>query len=916
MKSLFRTIDWIAAFLIFSINIIPQSFIGNYTSHSVEGRKIKVRANATTLVFTFYRSDVLRIDFLPSQSSTPDSSFTVVQDTINLVPFSVEANDSTLEINSAKIKIVCKKFPLRVSYFNHAGERTLEEPLAGGLAVALNERMINFVSEPNDHFYGTGERGTSLDKKGQKFLSYNTTVFGYSSAEPVMNINIPLITTTQGYALFIDNTYKGFFDFENANRFSYSVSRGELTYYFISGSTIPEQLEAYTWLTGRQPLPPLWSLGYLQSKYGYRNETEANIFVETIHQKQIPCDAVILDLYWYDQMGDMQWNNSNWATHQQMIDNFLTLGMKTILIVQPYITQNAVTYPIAFNSGYFTTNSLGNPYMLPNWWSCNCNAGLLDITKTNVRGWLAAKYENLFNQNIAGLWTDLGEPERHPNDMLHNFGSAEKVHNIYNLLWAKTIFDKFNSVRPNERIFNLTRSGFAGIQRYGIFPWSGDVSTTFNGLQVQLPMMLNMGMSGLAYHHSDLGGFCCSVTSEELYIRWMQHGAFSPVMRAHGVDYQPQEPWGYGAFAEAVVTKFIKERYKLLPYLYSAAYENYKTGMPIVRPLFFKYPEENFYNTSSQYMLGGNIIVSPIINMGVPNQNIYLPNGEWIYYWNDKVYIGGKSNLVETPLDEMPVFIKSGSIIPKWPIKNYVDEFVNDTLIFAVYPSLNSEGSFTLYEDDGKTLDYTAGYYTLTELTQHTSGSDSNAGIILTVSTASGNYQGKQQHRNYLTEFHCIGSIPESVFLNSSKLPIKNSYAELRSSEFGFYFDGNKKILFTQTKADADSAYQITLNNVALITSTPENINPRVREYQLSQNFPNPFNSSTSINYYINKPAVVSIKLFDLLGREMATLHDAQDLAGSHSVTFNGNNLSSGVYFYSLNVDGIPRIVRKMVIMK
>ncbi|MBZ0200629.1 MAG: DUF5110 domain-containing protein [Ignavibacteriaceae bacterium] len=918
MQKLNCYIKWIPLFILFSFNSIAQTYIGNYTGHSVDGRRIKVIANSAMIIFTFYRSDVLRVDFLPTLSSASDSSFTVIRDTTNSIPFSLEESDSTFEIISSKIKVVCKKYPLRVSYYNAASEKILEEPVEGGFAVSSEERIVNFVSKPNDHFYGTGERGTSLDKKGQKFLSYNTTVFGYSNPEPVMNINVPLITTAQGYALFIDNTYKDFYDFgfSNNNRFSYSVSGGELTYYLIVGATVPEQLEAFTWLTGSQPLPPLWSLGYLQSKYGYRNQSEANSFVQTIRQKQIPCDAIILDLYWYNQMGDMQWNNSNWSTHQQMIDGFLTIGIKTVLIVQPYVTQSSSNYPTALNSGYFAVNYLGNPYTLSNWWSCNCNAGLLDLTKSNVRNWLGEKYTNLFNQNVAGLWTDLGEPERHPDDMIHNLGSAQKVHNIYNLLWAETIFEKFNSIRPNERLFNLTRSGFAGIQRFGVFPWSGDVSSNFQGLQVQLPMMLNMGMSGLAYHHSDLGGFCCSTTSAELYIRWMQHGAFSPVMRAHGVDNQAQEPWGYGVFAEEVVTKFIRERYKLLPYLYSAAYENFKAGIPIVRPLFFEYPEENFYNTSSEYMLGSSMLVSPVVNEGVTDKNIYLPQGEWIYYWNDKVYNGGKSIFINTPLNEMPVFLKAGSVIPKQPVKNYVDESLNDTLIFAVYSSLTSDGSFTLYEDDGKTLDYTRAYYSLTSLYQYTIGSDTAATVNLMINEVQGTYQGKQQHRIYLSEFHCVREMPESVNLNSSLLPMKNSYSDLRTSLYGFYFDENKKILYTQTKADADSAYLITLNNASLITSTTETNTVPISDYKLSQNYPNPFNSSTLINYYIIERGRVVIRLYDVLGREVMMLYNSEDLAGSHTLSFNSNNLSSGIYFYSLSVNGVTRGVRKMVMIK
>ncbi|MEK6571439.1 MAG: TIM-barrel domain-containing protein, partial [Bacteroidota bacterium] len=415
----------------------------------------------------------------------------------------------------------------------------------GGLATNQAERWAVFSLSSDEHFYGTGERGTSLDKRGHAFDSYNTQIGGYTSALPTMNINIPFLASSKGYALYFENTYRGRFDLGSSDptKFMYKAFGGELSYYLIVTRRIQDQLEKYAWLTGHQPLPPKWAFGFIQSKFGYRNDTEARMLVRTMRQKQIPCDAIVLDLYWFSQMGDLLWNLSAFPNPFQMMSDFLAQGIKTVVITEPYISSLSSNYSVAAASGYLGQNGQGQPYVLNNWWSCGCDAGLLDLTRPSAQDWWWGKHPEFFGNELAGIWTDLGEPERHPDDMQHYLGSTAKVHNIFNLLWARTLFEGYGRFRPSQRLFNLSRSGYAGIQRYGVIPWSGDVGKSFGGLAVQLPMMLNMGMSGLAYHNSDIGGFCCGTTTPELYVRWMQYGTFCPITRAHGTG-QPTEPWG------------------------------------------------------------------------------------------------------------------------------------------------------------------------------------------------------------------------------------------------------------------------------------------------------------------------------------------------------------------------------------
>jgi alpha-glucosidase (family GH31 glycosyl hydrolase) len=905
------------------IQATGQTYVGDYTGHTVAGKAISVHAGASSARFIFYQADILRVDFLPAPGTVLDSSFVVTQDTTEMVSLFITETDSTLEIASPSINVRCSKYPLRVSYYDATGRLLLAEPVSGGLATDQSARVANFSLSPSEHFYGTGERGIGLDLRGLAFDSYNTQVYGYGSALSTMNINIPFLASTNGYALYFENTYKGRFNLGSIDpsTFSYRTLGGELSYYFIAASTTKDQLERYTWLTGRQPLPPRWAFGFLQSKFGYQTETAARSMVQTMRQKQIPCDAIILDLYWFDRMGDISWNLATFPTPFQMMTDFLTQGIKTVVITEPYVIINSSNFGEASFNRYLGTDASGQTYLLDNWWSCNCDAGLLDMTKPAARDWWWNKHPPFFGSQLAGIWTDLGEPERHPDDMMHHLGSTMKTHNIYNLVWAKTIFEGFNQFRSNQRLVNLTRSGYAGIQRYGVVPWSGDVAKNFSGLSVQLPMLLNMGMSGLGYHNSDIGGFCCGFTTPELYVRWMQYGTFCPITRAHGagpaVGGQDTEPWAFGATAEDISRHYIQLRYQLLPYIYTFARENYETGTPLARPLFFDYPTDNtLYNHSSSYLWGDAILVSPVVQAGQTTKDVYLPQGRWVYYWDDQVYNGGQSINVATPLEIMPIFVKSGSIIPRQPIMNYTNERPLDTLMLSVYPSSIEDATFTLYEDDGQTLDYQSASFALTEFTQSLVVTSSLTSMNIEIGAAQGTYTGKPQQRVYLTDVHGISASPTAVRKNGVLLPERFSYAELRAGGDGFFYDSASDILYIHTPTNADSSYQLLAENIVLSTLDDHKHIPA--EFRLEQNYPNPFNPTTVIRYSIPGRTRVALRVYDILGQLVATLVDEVKEAGTYELSVDVTSIgaqSSGDYFYRLTTEQ-GSLTKKMIVTK
>ncbi len=705
-----------------------QTYLGNFKSYSAGGEKITVQSDSSGFNFILYKPNIIRVDFFPSNATTFDSSIVVLQDTNMAVNYSIADSDSTLTIETSSCEIICTKFPLRIGFYSPDGQPIVREPMSGGAAYSNAERVLNFSVGSTEHFYGTGERGMSLDLRGESFDTFNRPDGGYGFPSPsTMSVNIPFIISSNNYGIYFENTYQGFFDVakSNTNVLSYTASAGELSYYFIYDMTMKDVLSDYTWLTGRAPLLPRWAYGYIQSKYGYRNESDASQMIQTMRSDSIPCDAIILDLYWYQNMGDLSWNTSLWPNPGQMTVNFLAEGFKTIVITEPYIVQSSENFAAANTSSYFAENSSHQSYIMSGWWSCGCEAGLLDITNPAAQSWWWSKYSSIFSTGVSGLWTDLGEPERDYSDMIFYAGPDAKIHNVYDFLWAKTLFDGFNGSFPNSRMFNLTRSGYAGIQRFGAVTWSGDVSKSFGGLAVQLPFLLNMGMSGITYHNSDIGGFDNGSTTAELYARWMEFGAFCPVMRAHGYDGDNgTEPWAFGTQIEDIVRSIIDLRYRLLPYNYSTASESYSTGLPMARPLILQYPDDpNVNNESSAYLWGDDILVAPVVQSGQSSVSFYLPEGKWIDYWTNAVYGGGTTVTINAPLDEIPVLIRAGSIIPMQQTMNYADEFPADTLLLSIYPDPNVSAVFTFYEDDGKTLAYQTGAFSITQFAESMTGS-------------------------------------------------------------------------------------------------------------------------------------------------------------------------------------------------
>jgi alpha-glucosidase (family GH31 glycosyl hydrolase) len=844
--------------------------------------------------------------------------------------FDIEETTDALTIATSVLTVRVQKNPVRLRVQGSGGRTMLEEPDDAGFVTNGERRRAQFELSSGTRFYGTGERGLDLNLHGERFRSYNQSIYGYTGPEPTMNINVPLLLTSEGYALFFDAPYPGTFDLgaRNASKFLYEAKGGELSYYVLAGETYPKQLDRYTWLTGRPPMPPKWALGFLQSKYGYRTEQAARETVNQLRENDIPADGLILDLYWFEHMGDLDWDLTAFPNPSQMIEDFEDTGIKTLVITEPYITEPSDWFSETVQSGTPRAAQTpdGTAHRISGWWSCGgCDAVLSDLTHAPTRDWWKDRYAEILDSGVHGLWTDLGEPEVHPSSMQHAAGPADAVHNPYNLIWARTVHDVFSEQRPNRRLVNLTRSGYAGIQRYGVFTWSADVGRTFGGLSVQRPIMLNSTLSGLYYHSSDLGGFT-GQTSPELYARWMQMGAFTPVARAHGIDNQPTEPWRLNSPAPSISRRYLKLRYRLLPYLYTMAYRAHDRGMPIVRPLFFENPDARpLASEDDAYLFGDSFLVAPVVEPNKREKSVPLPEGTWINYWTDEAVQGGRTVTVDAPLRRLPLFVREGAIVPMRPTApDYVGHSVPDTLQLAVYPSADG-GQFTLYEDDGHTRAYEQNAFAQTTFEHQFTTVEGNSTLEVNLGAAQGTFETHPDQRTYSVVTHRIFQRPRSVILDGQPLPNRESLSVLRQNSSGYAYEASTRRLHVQFGASTRTAHRLQVRGVQPAGSDAED----VEAYGLDDPAPHPVRSSTSIAFRLPERSRVTLAVYDVLGRRVATLIDDEPRGkGPYTETVNPHalGLTSGVYFCRLTVNGTIRAgelnrtrfqkTRKMVVVR
>lgn len=573
----------------------------------------------------------------------------------------------------------------------------------------------------SEYFYGLGDKTGFLNKRHYDYEMWNT-----DNPAPQVDCfkalykSIPFfmtLTDTHVYGIFLDNTFKTYFNMaqESQDYYWFAGDAGNLDYYYIAGDSMKEVLQEYTYLTGTHPLPQKWTLGYHQSRWGYVYQEDMEEIASGMRNNDIPCDVLHFDIDYMDNYKVFTWNQDRYhGDPEGFLKRLTDDGFKPVTINDPGVKQEEgyYVYEEGVKNGYFAKTPEGEVYINAVWPG---DSSFPDFGNPATREWWGDKQQFLLDKGVRGIWNDMNEPTSFkgplPDDVVFTDDGREidhtEMHNIYGHLMAKATYNALKKL-DGRRPFVITRACYAGTQKYST-GWTGDNVSMWGHIQMAIPQLCNLGLSGMPFVGTDIGGFGAD-TTPELLTRWVQVGCFSPLFRNHSaLGTRPQEPWQFGEEVLNIYRKYVKLRYRLIPYFYDLFYEEEKTGAPIMRPLVFNYEKDKVArNCNDEFMIGDRILVAPVVDQGKDHRMVYLPEGEWYDYWTKEKLTGPTWFIREAPLDTCPIYVKAGSVIPMMEDQSYVGQKENDTLILDVYPG---EGVWDHYLDNGENFDYQEGKY-------------------------------------------------------------------------------------------------------------------------------------------------------------------------------------------------------------
>lgn len=828
----------------------PRNILGAYRSWSRDGNAVVVTAENGSLTITPYNDFVIKVFTRRNGDQTPERrSISVYASPAG--DFSVAEEGDNLVLRTPATIVSVAKADCHVSFSDASGRLILREK--NGLDNTASPRTASFEGMNEEAFYGGGYNGQRINHNGSTLIMDNRQTGGWDCTwEAPHNICIPFVVSTGGYGLLFD-------DHHRKSRLTPSATDGTtyhtdsptpIAYYYVGGAdgSMASVLENYTFLTGRQELPPYWALGYMTSRYGYHSQSEAEEVVASVKNAGLPLDAIVFDLYWQGEgnngMGNLDWYKPKFPDAPKMMADFNAIGVKTVCITEPFFTSDSQNYHHLKNQGYFADDDVSNMS-----WLGSEKVGLIDASNPAAMDWMWGFYKARTQEGMGGWWLDLGEPESHDDDSNHQGGTVAQVHNEFGDLWTSRVHRGYKEDFPDVRPFLMPRAGTAGMQRYSTFPWSGDIMRSYLGLEAQIPALLSAGMSGVGYLGNDVGGFKAEGvgTDSWLYLRWVEMATFSPMMRTHSPDRPEPYLQEYADVFDAV-SKHIHLRYSYLPYTYTLAWENATKGTPLARPL-------NFHDTPGltpspagcrdQYLWGRDIMVAPVVTLNTFRRSITFPQGDWVDL-NDmtKVYAGGSTVEYDVPLEKLPYFGRVGSFITRFSQPTYTTTSeIDNTRLTVTYlipragasasasraASAGNVNRSTLFEDDRVstgTLD--KGEY----MTTTYAGEDTPDGHDITISHE-GTYNGAPASRTYTFVIPGYSKSVKSVSVADTELPRASSRDDFdKAADNAWYLDEDHTLhLRKSLPTQGNSTISISAKEVASLLDEVEAQSNLVFEY-------------------------------------------------------------------------------------
>ncbi|MDK0783199.1 glycoside hydrolase family 31 protein [Clostridium perfringens] len=696
-----------------------------FKNYEINHNNIDIYFSNMKITLTMFENDIVKV-FIGDKYEESISTNGVV-DGLGKGEFIVEEDSNFVIIKGTKVLTFVDKNTTEISFKDLEGNIINED-----FQPSFKDEEGNvYISKVNDclAYYGLGEKGGDLNKKGCYTENFNTDDPETDDDSITYYKTIPFYVALKEkatYGIFFDNSFRSYFDMgkEMGDRIFFGAIGGQIQYYFIPGENIKEVVKNYTTLTGRMEMPPLWSLGYQQCRFSYFSQEEVRELVKTFEEKDIPLDVVYLDIDYMDGFRVMTFKTPNFDDAAGLIGDLKEKGIRTITIIDPgvKVDEEYDVFKRGKEGNHFTKKLDGEMFIGAVWPG---DSAFPDFSNKDCREWWKSELKKFISEHgMDGIWNDMNEPCVFNNDhktmletCLHNSDNGviehKEFHNRYGFEMSRCSKEAQEELHPNERGFSMTRATYAGGQRYSSV-WTGDNMSLWSQMRMSISMNANLGISGFSFVGNDVSGFGLD-SSEELFIRWMEMGPFIPIFRNHSNMYtRRQEPWAFGPRAEKIAKKSIELRYELLPYIYDLYYISHKEGLPIFRPMIMEYEKDmNLLNMREQFMLGENMIVAPVLYEGERSKTVYLPKGIWFNYFTMEKLQGGKWYKLPCELDEILVFVKEGAIIPTYNKKFRNVKERPKNILLKVFGE-NAKGFH--YNDDGHTMEYLEGKYTYMDI--------------------------------------------------------------------------------------------------------------------------------------------------------------------------------------------------------
>lgn len=752
--------------------------LGNLDSYTRSSDGVELRSAGNSVRISMLAMDLIRVRASQDGVFLPDRSAAVVKNDWSAASFDFRDTDTALILQTDELEVRIQKKPLRLTFATKDGQIINQDDPDRGVSWSGQAVRCWKIMPQSEQYYGLGEKAGALNRKNKHFTMWNSDIPAYKADTDPLYQTIPFyygVNKGIAYGIFFDNSYWSSFDMgkELPDRMSFGAAGGEMNYYFFFGPSPRKVLERFTELVGRMPRPPMWSLGYQQCRWSYFPESRVRKLASNFRSKQIPCDVIYLDIDYMEGYRIFTWSSKNFPDPKRMIGDLATDGFKIVTIVDPGIKADSAYH--AFRSGsaedLFLKYPDGSLYTGKVWPGV---CAFPDFSNPRAREWWGKNMLHLTDAGVRGFWNDMNEPsvfdvptKTVELNVIHDDGGLRtphaKNHNLYGLQMTQASYEGALMQKPHERPFILTRASYVGGQRYSA-AWTGDNISSWEHLEMAVPMMLGLSISGQPFVGTDIGGFVDSPDGE-LYARWLQLGVFSPLMRTHTAwGTKDQEPWSYGAELEAVNRKTIELRYTLLPYIYNAMVVASTTGVPPLRPLVFDFPGDqgNAFN-ASEFMFGDGLLVAPVLWPGVRSRSLTLPPGTWYNYWTGERLQGGTRVEVEAPIDHIPMFARAGAVIPTRQVVQYTEQAPVDPLTLTVF--LAESGRSSTYEDDGISFDYQNGGYALRTIDVQMNGGQAR----VTIGKVEGTYRFKD--RGLVVRLVGLEKAPGAVEVSGTSLP-------------------------------------------------------------------------------------------------------------------------------------------------